>query len=210
MRSLLTTLSAVFLLSGCSLVLPSEAKPMPEPTPTADPSTWVMGPDSFGPITMETTRAQALATGHYRPAPSPCSTLRVDWRGQNYEKDETGRRTLVKPHLASITFTRNGDVKYIDPGKDSATDVGIRRADSLSRLMLTYGDELIPALDQTTSGGTFAVSGDRSHLLYVVMYGKVIGFYIAAGHVDEPEEVEPLAGKLTKPDAVRPGRGGPC
>lgn len=213
MRSLLAAVMASLLLAGCgtALTLPSTPKPTASPTPTADPGSWVMSPDSFGPISTETTRKQALATGLYRAAPSPCTRERLDWRGQTY-KDVPGTddKDLLKPLLPSISFDDDGSTEFIDPGPGTATDRGIRKADSLSRLQITYDDDLIPGLDQSPGRGSFAVSGDRSHLLFVVMYGKVVGFFIAAGHVEEPEDVMTVAGALKKQDSIRPGRGRLC
>lgn len=207
MRSVFAALAATLLLAGCG----TGRMIATEPPPTADPATWVMSPDSFGPISMETTREEALATGLYRAAPSPCSRSRLDWRGQKYKDiPGTGGKEPAKPHLPSILFDDNGSPEFIDPSPDTATDRGIRRSDSLSRLQTTYGDDLIPGLDQSLSSGSFAVSGERSHLLFVVMFGKVIGYFIAPGHVEEPEEVMTVAGELTKSDSVRPGRGSTC
>ncbi len=213
MRSFFVTLMAGLLLAGCGAELRSgtTSDPTASPTPTPDPESWVMGPDSFGPISTATTRKQALATGLYRAAPSPCSAQRLDWRGQKY-KDIPGTddKDLAKPYLPTISYDNEGSPEFIDPGPGTATDRGIRKADSLSRLQITYDDDLIPGLDQSPGRGSFAVSGDRSHLLFVVMYGKVVGFFIAAGHVEEPEDVMTVAGALKKQDSIRPGRGRLC
>ena len=214
MRSfLVAAIAATALLSGCTPELNRQQDdgPVKRAQAQVSPADWVMSPDFFGPINMETTRSDALATGLYRAAPAPCSRQRVDSLGQQYEDvPGTDDRELAKPHLASITFDEDGVPQFIDPGKDTVTDRGIRKADSLSRLEISYGDDLIPGPDQSPRGGTFAVSGDRSHLVFVVMYGKVIGFFVAAGQVHEPADIMPVAGALTKPDSIRPGRAGVC
>lgn len=212
MRAFFTAMTVSLLLAGCGTALPPRTTPQPSSTPAAEAEAWVMSPDSFGPIDMETTRRQALATGFYRAAPPPCSRQRLDWLGQNYDDiPGTDGKELAKPFLASITFDDDGRPAFIDPAPGTATDRGIRKADSLSRLQITYGDDLVPGPDQGPSGGTFAVSGARSHLVFVVMYGKVVGFFIASGHVDGPEDVMTVAGDpLTKHDNIRRGAGRTC
>jgi hypothetical protein len=185
------------------------------------PDKWVMSPDSFGPITLATTRSEALATGAYVAAPSPCSRIRLDWRGQTYESsdadlDSDGKpdRARSKPYLATITFGDSGRPAFIDPGQDTVTSQGVRKADSLSRLQLAYGDDLIPGHGQSPGIGTFAVNGKHGHLLYEVMFGKVVGFYVSAGTVNEPADVEPgrfaVGGIVTTPDKMSMGHDGNC
>lgn len=217
MRSFLAAAAVIALLPGCTATSPRSGSPEPTPAVSSDPRSWVMSPDSFGPISVETSRAQALATGFYVPAPSPCSERRLDSRDQTYA--ETGvdvdgdgdvDKELAKPALPSIRFGDNDRPEFIDPAPHTATDRGIRKADSLSRLQITYGDELIPAADRRPDGGTFAVNGQRSHLLFAVMFGKVVGFYIVDGRVDDQEDVLVAAGNMTKHDDLTLGRQGPC
>jgi hypothetical protein len=212
-------MAATALLAGCNpsaTFRPGESE-KPRPTPSVKPESWVMSPDSFGPITVATTKAEALATGAYRAAPSPCSRQRLDWRGQTYnetnldaDRDGEADKEMAKPYLASITFDEDGKPAFIDPGKDTATDHGIRRADSLDRLQATYGDTLVAGPDQLFDTGSFAVPGKRSYLLFVVQRGKVLGFFIVAGQVNESADVLTVAGVLEKHDKIRVGRGGLC
>lgn len=222
MRSFLAA-SAILLMAACTPELGiRSADPSPvSSAETLSPADWVMTPDSFGPITMATTRSEALSTGAYVAAPSPCAAERLDWDGQTYEStdadvDDDGEpdRTMVKPYLGTITFGDDDRPAFIDPGKNTVTDRGIRKSDSLSRLQLEYGEDLIPGRGQSPGIGTFAVNGDRGHLLYEVMYGKVVGFYVAAGTVKGPQDVEVgrfmVNGTVTKPDKMPMGHAGDC
>lgn len=178
MRSFLAAAAATVVLPACTTGLelrPKEPSAVSS-TVAVPPGRWVMSPDSFGPITVETTRSQALATGAYAEAPSPCSRERLDWRGQSYEAhtanadvdgDGTPDKERTKPFLGAVTFDE-GTAAFIDPGKDTVTDQGIRKSDSLSRLQLTYGDDLILGRDQSPGTGSFAVNGMRSHLVFEV------------------------------------------
>lgn len=216
MRSHIVGVAAALpLLAGCSGLLTAQPEPTPATTATPNPESWVMSADSFGPITMQTTESEALATGVYRRAPSPCSDERLDWRSQKYGVSQSEPdRKKVKPYMGSITYGDNGKPTFIDPGKDTVTDRGIRKADSLSRLQLTYGDELISAPDQLPAAGTFAVKGKRSYLLFEVMFNKVVGFYIVAGVPERREDILPgrflVNGVLTMPDKMPQHHGSIC
>jgi hypothetical protein len=218
-RLILAVMAAAVALAGCdpSETLRRTGSVKSSPAPSVELGSWVMSPDSFGPITVGTTRAQALATGAYRAAPSPCSRQRLDWHGQRYQEskldadgDGEADKEMAKPYLASITFGEHGKPEFIDPLKNTVTDRGIRSADSFDRLRTTYGDTLVAGPDQLFDTGSFAVPGKRSYLLFVVQHGKVLGFFIVAGKVKESADVLTVAGVLAKHDKIRVGRGGLC
>lgn len=216
MRSLFAAVVvATTLLAGCSTP-DFGAEPVRPAAATITPEMWTMSPSGLGPITVKTTRDEALATGYFRPAPAPCASERLDRKGQTYKDGTAGQAAKVqaKPLLGTISYDDDGKVSLIESGKDAVTDQGIRKSDSLSRLQYTYGDELIPGPGQAQGAGSFAVNGRNSHLVYEVAFNKVVGFYVLPGVVENPQDVMPARfmtdGVVGKPEDMTPGSGGVC
>ena len=95
-----------------------------------------MSPDSFGPITVATTKAEALDTGAFRRIPSPCTDSGLAWHTQTYrptraDEDGDGKADQAEtgPALPSLTYRSDNKpgFEFIDPGKHTTTTRGIMR-----------------------------------------------------------------------------------
>ena len=162
-----------------------------------EPEDWVMSPDSFGPVTVNTSKADALATGAFQRAPSPCSSALLDWHTQTYRQtnaddDQDGKpdQDPVKAGLPTLYLRGDGKTgfEFIDPGKHTETDRGIMRGDSFAALKKAYGDDLIAQSGSTSREGAYAVNGRRSHLLFSVNDSRVDSYFIARGTVKGPDD----------------------
>ncbi len=180
-HSLLAVVMTVVLATSCS-------------SESADPESWTMSPDSFGPITTDMTKAEILETGAYRVAPSPCSFGRLDWHTQKYEsvddlfeEDRETHYGRVGPGLPSISLDGHGKPEYIDRGPRTMTDKGIGTGDTLKELKAAYGERLIPdELEIMDDYSSFAVNGKEGHLVFDVSRGKVRTFYLTPGRAKKP------------------------
>lgn len=193
----------VFLLvtTGCQDAADEAAPDSPSESRKA-PEAWVMSPDSFGPITVETTKAEALATGLFRVprGPSANSSRELDWHTQTYSQETSGEvdwsdvnhdgvpdpwPTKDLPRLALRCDNKPG-LESITPAPDTVTDRGIRQGSSLKDLTEAYGQRLIHG---ETFDARYAVNGERSHLVFVMLNdGSVGSFFINRGTVSGPTD----------------------
>jgi hypothetical protein len=198
MRGVVITGLAVAVLTGCSAG-PDQPANEPSTKQTVRLDKWTMSPDSFGPITVSTTRKEALATGAYRVAPGPCSAVRLDWRTQTYKREKTDEDQNGKldeqptpPFLPDIEFDyKKPSVQFIDPGPKTMTDRGIRKGDTVEELKAAYSNKLISAEwegNVVPGSATFAVNGKRSYLLFDTSDGRIEGFFIVPGTIKDPKK----------------------
>lgn len=166
-----------------------------------------MSPDSFGPITVDTTVKEAVATGAFKVSPAPCSKSRLDWHTQTYrhaKADDSMGPTAQWPVNHGLpdlmpNYKKPG-MQFIDAGRATVTDRGIRHGDSEAKLKRTYGRSLIPGPYNGAPGdpsNAYAINGKHSYLLVLTTKGKVDTFFITPGTVKTPRD-------------ILDGRGGPC
>lgn len=177
------------------LIVATRAEDLGSRNPEFD--SWVMSPDTFGPITTEMTKDEIVATGAFQVAPNACATGRLDWYSQRYERlgqdsDRDGEpdRTRIGPGLPGIELGVDGKPEFISPGSGARTEAGIRNGDSLKKLRAAYPGRLVrdEDMEQGELGAVedhYAVSGKRSHLVFYVYKDKVGGFYLERGAVRE-------------------------
>lgn len=165
-----------------------------------------MSPDSFGPITVTTTKSEALSTGAFRRIPSPCADSGLAWHTQTYrptrgDEDHDGKfdQAVTGPKLPTLTYRsdKKPGFEFIDPGEHTRTTHGIMRGDSFKELKAVYGHDWIAQSGSNATSGVYAVNGKRSYLLFSVADSKVDSFFIARG-------------KVKGPDDFLVGRGGLC
>lgn len=175
--------AAATLLAGCG----QEQKP----------EDWEMSPDSLGPITVTTTKGEALQTGAFRRIPSPCTDFGLAWHTQTYrstrdDEDHDGKVDQVVTGRALPSLTYRSDKKagfeFIDPGQHTTTTRGINRGDSFKALKAAYGKDWIGQAGSNGTSGAYAVNGTRSYLLFAVADSKVDSFFIARGMVKGPND----------------------
>lgn len=192
-------------ITGCQAHSDSEGLTSAAPTqttkPSSEPKSWVMSADSFGPITVRTTKSEALATGRFRvpPGPSQTSRQRLDWHTQTYSQESDGavdssdidRDGVPDPwpteDLPSLALACHGSgLESITPGPATVTDQGIKRGSSLTELKQAYGDRLIHG---ETFDARYAVNGKQSHLMFVLQSDGTVGsFFINRGIVEGPSD----------------------
>lgn len=168
-----------------------------------DPEAWVMSPDAFGPITVNTTKAEALATGAYTEwpghLPSCAEPGGLNWHSQTYtakptDWDGDGKLDapeMTEPYLSQIDFRYPGTgIEYIDPNPDTVTDKGIKRGSSVAELKAAYGADLIssPFNSNPQSGEAYAVNGKQSFLLFSMSGSKVDAFFIESGTIKDAKD----------------------
>ena len=177
------------------LIVATSAQDLGSPNPEFE--SWVLSPDSFGPITTDLTADEIVATGAFQVAPNACGLGRLDWYSQRYGRlspsQDSGRdgelyQARIDPGLPSIELGLDGKPEFISPGSGATTDAGIRNGDSLKKLSAAYPGRLVrdEGMEQGQLGAVedhYAVSGTRSHLVFYLYKGKVGGFYLERGAV---------------------------
>lgn len=192
-------------VAACQAPTDSEGPTSTVPTQTAKPSSgpkrWVMSADAFGPVTVMTTKAEALATGHFRvpPGSSQNSPQRLDWHTQTYSQateavvdaSDLDHDGVPDPwptrDLPSLTLACQGPgIESITPGPNTTTDQGIKPGSSLAELAKSYGDRLIHG---ESFDARYAVNGKQSHLMFVVLNDGTVGsFFINRGTITGPDD----------------------
>lgn len=155
--------------------------------PSPESPSWVMSPDSFGPITTDMTKEHILATDAFREPPYECK-YRVDWHSQTYSgKDEYGIEGRTEPILSDIHFDTQDDGKllYIYAGPSVRTDTGIRAGDTVKQLRAAYAGHHVYYNDPTSMKGNYeafyGVNGKKSHLTFYADKGIIEGISLEPG-----------------------------
>ncbi|MFT4187224.1 MAG: hypothetical protein QM621_01425 [Aeromicrobium sp.] len=127
----------------------------------ADPSSWTIGPDHFGPVTADWTADQIVATGAFqRPDDPMCRDSNVYWEsadgsnGVHIDLDHE-TRTVYR----SLLWEGHSHI---------VTDEGVTTGDTLAEVRQAYADQtlVIGEHDGRPGGVVFAVLGERGSLAF--------------------------------------------